>query len=46
MLYRQVLKQTELKNLLKTTKFDQKQQFLSVFLALASLELDGRAPNP
>ena len=42
----QVLKQLEAKNLSKTAKFDQKQQFLRVFLALASLELDGRAPNP
>ena len=30
---------------LKKDKFDQKQQFLGVFLALASLNLDGRAPN-
>ena len=42
----QVLKQPEAKNLSKTAKFDQKQQFLSVFLDLASLKLDGRAPNP
>ena len=35
-LYRQVVKQAEPKNLLRTTKFDQKQQFLSVFCALAS----------
>ena len=41
----QVLKQLEAKNLSKTAKFDQKQQFLSVFLDLASLKLDGRAPN-
>ena len=42
----QVWKQPEAKNLSKTAKFDQKQQFLSVFLDLASLKLDGRAPNP
>ena len=46
MLDHQVLKQPEAKNLSKTAKFDQKQQFLSVFLDLASLKLDGRASNP
>ena len=35
----------ELKNRSKRAKFDQKQQFLDVFLALASLNFDGRAPN-
>ena len=35
----QVLKQP--KNFSKTAKFDQKQKFLSVFIALASLKLDG-----
>ena len=42
----QVLKQPETKHLSKTAKFDQKQQFLSGFLALAPLKLDGRVPNP
>ena len=46
MLDHQVLKQPEAKNLSKTAKFDKKQQFLSVFLDLASLKLDGQAPNP
>ena len=42
----QVLKGPEAKNLSKTAIFDQKQQFLSGFLALAPLKLDGRVPNP
>ena len=46
MLDHQVLKGPEAKNLSKTAIFDQKQQFLSGFLALAPLKLDGRAPNP
>ena len=41
----QLLKAPEPKNLSKRAKFDQKQQFLGGFLALASLNLDGRAPN-
>ena len=39
------LKEPEPKNRSKTAKFDQKQQFLGGFLALAPLKLDGRAPN-
>ena len=46
MLGHQVLKQPEAKNLSKTAQFDQKRQILSVFLALASLKIDGRASNP
>ena len=42
----QLLKAPEPKNCLKRAKFDQKQQFLGGFLALPSLNLDGRAPNP
>ena len=42
----QFLKDLELKNHSKTAIFDQKQQFLSGFLALAPLKLDGRQPNP
>ena len=41
----QLLKEPETKNLSKRAKFDQKQQFWGGFLALASLNLDGRAPN-
>ena len=41
----QVLKEPEPKNCSKRAKFDQKQQFLDGFLALAPLNLDGRAPN-
>ena len=41
----QLLKAPEPKNRSKRAKFDQKQQFLGGFLALASLNLDGRAPN-
>ena len=42
----EVLKELELKKHSKTAIFDQKQQFLSGFLALAPLKLDGRPPNP
>ena len=41
----QLLKEPEPKNYSKRAKFDQKQQFLGGFLALAPLNLDGRAPN-
>ena len=41
----QLLKEPEPKNRSKRAKFDQKQQFLGGFLALAPLNLDGRAPN-
>ena len=41
----QLLKAPEPKNRSKRAKFDQKQQFLGGFLALAPLNLDGRAPN-
>ena len=41
----QLLKEPEPKNHSKRAKFDQKQQFLGGFLALAPLNLDGRAPN-
>ena len=40
----QGLEELEPKNRSKRAKFDQKQQFLGGFLALASLNLDGRAP--
>ena len=42
----QLLKEPEQKKRSKRAKFDQKQQFLGGFLALAPLSLDGRAPNP
>ena len=42
----QLLKEPEAKSHSKRAKFDQKQQFLGVLLALAPLNLDGRAPNP
>ena len=42
----QVLKGSEAKDFSKIVKFDQKQHILIVFLALASLKLDGQAPNP
>ena len=41
----QLLKEPEPKNHSKKAKFVQKQQFLVGFLALAPLNLDGRAPN-
>ena len=41
----QGLEELEPKNHSKRAKFDQKQQFLGGFLALAPLNLDGRAPN-
>ena len=41
----QLLKELEPKNRSKIAKFDQKQQFFAGFLALAPLNLDGRAPN-
>ena len=41
----QLLKEPEPKNYSKRAKFDQKQQFLVGFFALAPLNLDGRAPN-
>ena len=46
MLNHQGLKQPKAKHLSKTAKFDEKQQSSSVFLALASLKLNGRTPNP
>ena len=46
MLNYQLLKEPEPKNHSKSAKFDQKQQFLSGFLALAHLNLNGRPPNP
>ena len=45
MLDHQGLEELEPKNCSKRAKFDQKQQFWGGFLALASLNLDGRAPN-
>ena len=44
-LYHQLLKEPEPKNRSKRAKFDEKQQFWGGFLALAPLNLDGRAPN-
>ena len=45
-LHQQILKEPEQKNRSKRAKFDQKQPFWGGFLALAPLNLDGRAPNP
>ena len=42
----QGLEEPELKNHPKTAVFDQIWLFLSSFLALALLKVDGRAPNP
>ena len=42
----QLLKEQEPKNRSKRAKFDQKLQFLGVFLALAPLNFNGRAPKP
>ena len=42
----QGLEELELKNHPKTAVFDQIWLFLSVFLVLVLLKVDGRAPNP
>ena len=42
----QGLEELELKNHLKTAVFDQIWVFLSGFLVLVLLKVDGRAPNP
>ena len=41
----QLLKEPEPKNQPKRAKFDQKQQILGGFSAIALLNLDGQAPN-
>ena len=46
MLYHQGLEDLQLKNHPKTAVFDQIWLFLSVFLVLGLLKVDGRAPNP
>ena len=45
-LYHQGLEELELKNHPKTAVFDQTWLFLSGFLVLVLLKIDGRAPNP
>ena len=42
----QGLEELELDNIPKTSVFDQIWLFLSGFLALVLLKVDGRAPNP